>query len=216
MSISENNKKPNHELGPMACPHSLEDVDLFATGAQEHWYEAYDILHNDAPVHRIPGEGFEPGTDAFILTKHEDIAAVVRDEERFPVVTSIILKQLMASGEDPFEIPNVGTLIASMASLRPNPELWRTHRQELTDPWVGPGASRNEPMVNAVVDEWIDKWIDTGEVEWVSQFAQPVPQTVMANILGWPLADLKLLKYYGDGTVKSFVYGSRSSVYKRQ
>jgi len=96
-----------------------------------------------------------------------------------------------------------------MASLRPNPELWRAHRQELTDPWVGPGAGRNQVMVDRVVNEWIDQWIDKGEVEWISQFAQPVPQTVMANILGWPTSDLKLLKYYGDGTVKPFVYGSK-------
>lgn len=202
-------KTPNHALSPMQCPHALADVDLFSPGAQEHWYEAYDILHAAAPVHRIPGEGFEPGTDAFILAKHEDIARVVRDEERFPVMGSMFVRQLLASDMDPFETPGISTLIASMTSLRPNPELWRSHRQELTDPWVGPGASRNEPMVNRVVQEQIDSWIDRGAVEWVSEFAQPVPQITMANILGWPIEDLNLLKYYGDGTVKPFVYGAK-------
>ena len=64
-------------------------------------------------------------------------------------------------------------------------------------------------MIDRVVKEAIDGWIDEGEVDWISQFAQPVPQIVMANILGWPIEDLKLLKYYGDGTVKPFVYGSK-------
>ena len=95
-----------------------------------------------------------------------------------------------------------------MTTLRPNPELWRAHRQELTDPWVGPGAGRNRPMVERVAKELVDRWIDRGAVEFVSEFAQPLPHTVMANILGWPLADLKLLKYFGDGTVKPFVYGA--------
>ena len=201
-------KRPNHHLSPMRCPVQLEDVDLFSPGAQEHWYEAYDILHDQAPVHRIPDAGFEPGTDAFILSKHEDIALVVRDERRFPVITSLGVRQLLAAGGDPFEIPNVSTLIASMTTLRPNPELWRAHRQELTDPWVGPGAGRNRPMVERVAKELVDRWIDRGAVEFVSEFAQPLPHTVMANILGWPLADLKLLKYFGDGTVKPFVYGA--------
>ena len=201
-------KRPNHHLSAMRCPVQLEDVDLFSPGAQEHWYEAYDILHDQAPVHRIPGAGFEPGTDAFILSKHEDIALVVRDERRFPVITSLGVRQLLAAGGDPFEIPNVSTLIASMTTLRPNPELWRAHRQELTDPWVGPGAGRNRPMVERVAKELVDRWIDRGAVEFVSEFAQPLPHTVMANILGWPLADLKLLKYFGDGTVKPFVYGA--------
>lgn len=202
-------KRPNHALSPMRCPARLEDVDLFSPGAPEHWYEAYDILHAQAPVHRIPGEGFEPGTDAFILSKHEDIARVVRDEERYPVVGGLLLKQVLANGEPPYDQPGVGAITASMANLRPNPKLWRAHRQELTDPWVGPGASRNEVMIKRVAHELIDRWIDRGEVEFVSEFAQPMPQMVMANILGWPLSDLKLLKHFGDGTVKPFVFGRK-------
>jgi len=199
------NKKPNHELSEMACPHQLADVDLFALGAQEHWYEAYDILHNEAPVHRIPGEGFMPGTDAFILTRYEDISRVVKDEQRYPPALSLMIRQL---SESPEAAVNMNTMIQSMVSLRPNPELWRSHRQELTDPWVGPGASRHKSMIVDVAHSLIDQWVDEEKVDFVSQFAQPLPQMVMAKVLGWPIEDLKLLKYFGDGTVKAFVYGS--------
>ena len=199
------NKKPNHELSEMACPHQLADVDLFALGAQEHWYEAYDILHNEAPVHRIPGEGFMPGTDAFILTRYEDISRVVKDEQRYPPALSLMIRQL---SESPQAAVNMNTMIQSMVSLRPNPELWRTHRQELTDPWVGPGASRHKSMIVDVAHSLIDQWVDEEKVDFVSQFAQPLPQMVMAKVLGWPIEDPKPLKYFGDGTVKAFVYGS--------
>ena len=63
-------KTPNHFLTDMKCPMSLQDVDLFAPGAQEHWYDAYPILHGESPVHKLAGEGLTAGTDAFILTKH--------------------------------------------------------------------------------------------------------------------------------------------------
>lgn len=202
-------QETNHTQGAARCPLALDDVDLFAPGAQEHWYEAYDLLHAHAPVHRIPGQGFEPGTDAFILSKHDDIALVVRDEERFPLVSSIALKSVIEAGGDPFSRPGVTTIAASMVSLRPNPELWRAHRQELTDPWVGPGAGRNEAMIRREAHWLVDQWIDRGTVEFVAEYAQALPQRVMANILGWPISDLKLLKYYGDGCVKPFVYGSR-------
>ncbi|NKB98189.1 MAG: cytochrome P450 [Pseudomonadales bacterium] len=192
----------------MRCPVGLDDVDLFGAGAQEHWYESYEILHSQAPVHRLPGEGMAPGTDAYVLTKHEDIAAVVRDQDRFLLPSTGFVRQLVESGEDLSEVPNVNVMVASMATLRPNQEMWRTHRQELTDPWVGPGASRNAAMIQNVADELIERWLDQGAVEFVSEFAQPMPQMVMANILGWPLSDLKLLKYFGDGCVKPFVYGS--------
>ena len=77
-------KHINHELSAMTCPVALGDVDLFGKGAQEHWYEAYEILHREAPVLRIEGGGFKPGTDAFVLTKHADVTRVVKDPERFP------------------------------------------------------------------------------------------------------------------------------------
>ncbi len=201
-------KTPNHELSPMRCPVQLDDVDLFGPGAAEHWYEAYDILHREAPVHRLEGEGLQPGTDAFILSKHADVSRVVKDETRYPPVSSQFLRQMIDSGVDPASAPQLNTMVASMLTLRPDPTLWRAHRQELTDPWVGPGAKRHEAMITSVANTLIDRWIDTGEVEFVSGFAQPLPHTVMANVIGWPLEDLALLKHFGDATVKPFVYGS--------
>jgi len=200
-------KTPNHQLSEMRCPVRLEDVDLFGPGAQEHWYEAYDLLHEHSPVHRLAGGGFVPGTDAFVLSKHEDIATVVRDPERFPPLLSLTLKQMLDKGVDLASQPFVNTMISLMATLRASPELWRTHRQELTDPWVGPGAIRHEEMIRKVANDLIDRWIGKSEVDFVAEYAQPLPQMVMANVLGWPLEDLKRLKYFGDGTVKPFVYG---------
>ena len=37
-------RKQNHDLSEMKCPHNLEEVDLFSPGAPEHWYEAYDMF----------------------------------------------------------------------------------------------------------------------------------------------------------------------------
>ena len=202
----EDPKRRNHELSAMRCPLHLDDVDLFGEGGQEHWYEAYDILHRDAPVYRIPGEGLAPGSDAFILTKYEDIAAVVRDEERFPPAMSLTVKQL--AKQDRSERPMLNVMFESITTLRPTPELWRAHRQELTDPWVGPGAGRHEAMIQGVADDLVAKFIDRGSLDFVKEFAQPLPHTVMANVIGWPLEDLPLLKRFGDATVKPFVYGS--------
>jgi cytochrome P450 len=208
MNNKKISEKPNHLLSDMKCPQGLADVDLFSPGAQEHWYEAYDILHQEAPIHRIPGEGFKPGTDAFIVTRYEDIAAIVRDQDRFPLPGSLFVKQIAESGLDPFKQEHVNVMSASMATLRPNPELWRSHRQELTDPWIGPGATRHKDMVTRVANELIDQFIERRSVEWVGEFAQPLPQIVMANVLGWPLEDLHKLKQFGDGCVQPFVYGS--------
>lgn len=198
---------PTHDKNTMKCPVHIGDVDLFGEGAQEHWYEAYPVLHREAPVHRIPGEGYAPGTDGFILSKYEDIAMVVRDPVRFPPTLFLSLENLKEQGVPLNDLKYVNAMMVSMASLRPTNELWRAHRQELTDPWVGPGASRHEAMIRRAAHELIDRWIDRGEVEFISEFARPLPQMVMANVLGLPYSDIPMLAKWGNAQVAAFVYG---------
>ncbi len=200
-------KTPNHELSVMACPASLDDVDLFAPGAAEHWYEAYDILHAEAPVLCLKGEGLTPDKDAFVLTKYEDISRIVKDWGRFPPTLSLLVDQIAATGKLPQEMPDLDAMIISICSLRPTPELWRAHRQELTDPWVGPGASRHAEMVTGHVDTLIDQWIGDNEVDFVSQFARPLPQRTMASVLGFPMEDIGRLESWGNAQVMSYVHG---------
>lgn len=201
-------KHQNHDLSPMTCPMSLADVDLFGPGAAEHWYEAYDILHEEAPVLRLPGEGLTPDRDAFVLTRHADISRVVRDWERFPPTLSLLLDQIREQGRLPHHMPDLDAMVISIFSLRPTPELWRAHRKELTDPWVGPGAGRNRDAIVSHVDSLIDGWIDTGEVEFVREFARPLPQRMMATILGLPMEDIGQLEIWGNAQVMSYVHGT--------
>jgi cytochrome P450 len=204
-------RQTNHELSAMSCPHRLADVDLFAPGAAEHWYEAYAILHAEAPVLRLPGEGLTPDRDAFVLTKYADIARVVRDWDRYPPTLSLLLAARAADPASVRAMPDIDAMVKSIASLRPNPDLWRAHRQQLTDPWVGPGAKRHEAMITAHVDALIDQWIakdDGGEsFDFVADFARPLPQRTMASVLGFPLEDVKDLEIWGNAQVMSYVHG---------
>ena len=207
-------KTPNHALSEMECPVSLEDVDLFAPGSQEHWYEAYEILHAQAPVHRIAGEGFAPGSDAFVLSKYSDIARVVKDPERFRTLLTVAIDAIRPTIEEanragtPPELPAaMNAMIVSMATLRPTQELYRAHRQELTDPWVGPGATRHAAMITRAVDELLGRWIEGGQVDFVSEFARPLPQLVLATILGFPREDIPQLAEWGTFQVMPFVLG---------
>lgn len=207
-------KPPNHQLSEMRCPASLDDVDLFSPGAQEHWYEAYEILHAEAPVHIIPGEGLGDSSDGYILTKYSDIARVVKDPERFKPAINFALEavrprveEAQRDGTESQLAPRLNAMIASMATLRPTAELYRAHKLELTDPWVGPGATRHTEMIGEVVDELIDGWIDREQIDFVAEFARPLPQIVLATVLGFPRADVSKLARWGTAQVASFVHG---------
>jgi cytochrome P450 len=200
-------RHPNHDLSAMRCPHALGDVDLFGPGAAEHWYEAYAILHDAAPVLRLPGQGLTPERDAFILSKHADISRVVRDWERFTPTLSLALAQIQQAGSLAGAMPDINTMVQSMVTLRPTPELWRAHRQELTDPWVGPGAKRHEAMIAGHVEALIETMLRQDETDFVATFARPLPQRTMAVVLGFPLEDIAQLAIWGNAQVMPFVYG---------
>jgi cytochrome P450 len=212
---TDNNEKPlNHALSEMRCPASLGEVDLFGPGSQEHWYEAYEILHAEAPVHPLPGEGLYPGTDAYILSKYSDIARVVKDPDRFRTLISAAIESVRpaieeanAAGREPDLPANTNAMIISMATLRPTQQLYRAHRQELTDPWVGPGATRHTEMITRTADELIDSWIGRSQIDFISEFARPLPQAVLAAILGFPREDLSQLAHWGNFQVMPFVEG---------
>ncbi len=207
-------KTPKHAAGPMKCPVHLDDVDLFGAGSQEHWYDAYPILHEQAPVQKLEGEGLTPGTDGYVLTKYSDIARVVKDPERFRATITLAVEamrpqveQAYADGGEPHFPVAFGTMLASMATLRPTQALYRTHKLELTDPFVGPGSTRHEEMIVRAADELIDAFIDRGEVEFVGEFARPLPQHVAAHVLGFPAEDIPRLADWGTAMVMSFVHG---------
>ena len=200
----------NHELGPMKCPVNLDDVDLFGEGAAEHWYEMYEILHREAPVLRIPGGGLTPGTDAYVLTKHADVQRVVKDTERYTSLTQKRITDYANEGltaEKTYELYH-NLMQASMVSLRPTQELYIKHRKELTDPWVGTGAMRHREMIARLANDLIDEWIDDGEVDFVRQFARPLPQRVFATVLGFPFEDIPKLEAWGNAVVIPFVHGT--------
>ena len=75
-------------------------------------------------------------------------------------------------------------MVASMATLRPTNELYRTHRQELTDPWVGPGAVRHAEKITELADELIDAFIERGECDFVRDFAWIYPVVIVSRLLG--------------------------------
>jgi len=201
----------------MSCPATLADVDLFGPGAQEHWYEAYPILHREAPVLLLPGQGPDGVSDAYVLNSYADIKRVVKDPARFTPVMSHLVQEMQAlldRGEQaPRDASRFDLALDSVRTLRPTIELWRAHRQELTDPWVGPGARRHTQMIREICDDLIDQWIERddgdgkGTVEFIREFARPLPQRVTARVLGFPAEDVDRLAAWGSAQVMQYVYG---------
>ena len=174
-----------------SCPH----VDLFAAATQQDWYPAYDELREDAPAYRIPD------SSTYVLTRYDDVAFVSKRTDLF------------ANGPAP-----AGALLQDAEAMRIYREKGRPRRAPLsTDPpehrryrslvdsyFNARGAREQRALITGVVNELIDEWIETPEIEFVRDFALPLPVRVITTMLGFPIDDIPQLKVWSEAWVMPF------------
>ncbi len=129
----------------------------------------YNMLREHSPILRTE----QGGT---MIARHEDVEFALRHAEVF------------SSDMDAISIGNVRPLIP----LQINPPEHVKYRR-LLDPLFAPKqVALLENDVRKLSNQLIDDFIDTGECEFNSAFAIPLPCTVFLRLLGLPLEDLDL------------------------
>ena len=118
-------------------------------------YPHYTALREDDPVH------FDDARGSWILTRYSDVSAAFRDEERLSAEQGIATSMLVT---DPPAHTRLRTLVAKAFTVRTVQKL--------------------APRIQSIVDELLDAVAERGEMEAVSEFAYPLPITVIAELLG--------------------------------
>ena len=183
------------------CPYrTAAEIDLMDPVVQENWFDAYDILREEAPIYFMPQLGMH------VLTRYADIEYVLRRPQLFtagPDVNSAEPLLKFAEARALYERkgwPRYTPLGENLPKHR--------HYRALVDPKLSASAvRRREPFVRAAINELIDSWIDQGEIEFMKQFAEPLPMIVIAEFLGFPRMDLPQLKEWSAAWVLPFSRG---------
>lgn len=126
-----------------------------------------------------------PGVDAWLVTRYEDVRAVLSDSERFSSAQAIT-----------FQLPGVQSSEEEIATLRAGnllafdpPEHTRL-RRILTPEFTLRRIRRLEPRIMCIVEDHLDAMERTGSpADLVSSFALPIPSLVICELLGVPYAD---------------------------
>jgi cytochrome P450 len=126
------------------------------------------------------------GMEVYLITRHEDVKAVLSDHERF------------SNGRPPgFTLPGAPEISAeeqasanagNLLGLDP-PEHQRLRRM-LTGEFTVRRMKRLEPRIVAIVEQQLDEMEAAGPpADLVEHFALPVPSLVICELLGVPYAD---------------------------
>ena len=155
-------------------------------------YPFFERVRNEAPVHQTP-LGF------WLVSRYDDVMAVVRDTERFSSnmrnsftapAPSDELRAIQAEA-----YPSVNTLLTN------DPPSHTQFRALVNKAFTPKRVAQLEGEIRQIANDLIDRWVDGGRVELVSQFAVGLPLTVIADALGVDRADMPAFKRWSDDSV---------------
>lgn len=126
------------------------------------------------------------GMQVYLITRHDDIKAVLSDHERFSNARppGFVLPGAPTLSEEELTRARSGNLLA----LDP-PEHQRLRRM-LTPEFTIRRMKRLEPRIAEIVDQQLDAMAAAGPpVDLVETFALPIPSLAICELLGVPYAD---------------------------
>lgn len=157
-----------------------------------------DRLRNECPVHRDTMAG------VFVLTRHGDVRSTLSDTTMWRGPTraeeaAVLTRAQLDRREEGVTVPE-DEFNANILMLD-EPDHMR-----IREPFAKAlykRVAKSKPLVQRVVDEWLDKIGDSKSFDVMSEFAIRVPIDVIARILGVDEARLDEFRSWSEGAILS-------------
>jgi cytochrome P450 len=153
-------------------------------------------MREQDPVLRQPGLDGE--TPIWFITRHDDVAAVLLDDERFVRDPRLAMtpEQIEATRMMP---PGMEMIENHM--LNRDGDDHRRLRRLVTTAFTPKRVEQLRPRIQAIADELLDAVEARGEMDLSAEYAFPLPITVIAELLGVPTADQDRFKEWSDAII---------------
>lgn len=172
-------------------------VDITSPDFIANPYPTYQALRQECPFHKITTK---TGEDAWLVSKFEDVISILKDDEKFTVdMTQILPTEVI----EPFiQIEHVRILMFSMLTLdgQEHHRLRRLMQKAFTPRMI----ERLRPRIQHITDEILNQVQSNGKMELVSEFAFPIPITVISEMVGIPPEDRP---FFVDCATKLLAFG---------
>jgi hypothetical protein len=131
---------------------------------------------------------------AWLPTRHEDVAAIAYDTERFSSRSVV-----MGNNRPPHDIAPVGI----SPPISSDPPFHHGARRLLLPAFAPQAIARLEPGTRAYCDELLDALEGRDVVDAAAEFAQHIPVRVIADMLGFPREDADLFRGFVHDVLES-------------
>jgi cytochrome P450 len=171
--------------------------DLYSDAFRADTYATFARMREDDPVFCQPGLDGE--TPIWFVSRYDDAVTVLLDDETFVRDPKLAL--------DMDEVAAfTGGLPESFAfienhMLNKDGDDHRRLRRLVTKAFTPRMVEQLRPRIQEIADELIDRVEGRGEMELVEEFAFPLPITVIAELLGVPVADRERFREWSNAIV---------------
>ncbi len=172
--------------------------DLYSDAFRADTYATFARMREEDPVFRQPGIDGE--TPIWWVTRYEDAEAVLLDDERFVRDPRLALApERLAEWEA--TLPDAIKFVDSHMLNRDGDD-HRRLRRLVSKAFTPRMIELLRPRIQEIADALLDPVFPAGEMELVSDFAFPLPITVIAELLGVPPADRDRFRVWSDAIVR--------------
>ena len=178
----------------MNTPSSTQQYNLRTTEARTNPYPVYASLRKDDPVH------WSELLQAWVLTRYDDVLAALRD----PALSSDRLKQYAAHQLHGLNLEIVADYlrVANRMMIIKDVPMHTRLRRMASESFTKGALDVWRPIVQKVVDRLLDQIHRAGRMDLVSDFAQPLPALVIAEMFGVAEEDRDSFQRWSDDISK--------------
>ncbi len=155
----------------------------------------YAKMRAEEPVFHIESLGM------YFVTRHDLVSEVIRDVTTYsslfgntsmplPAEARAKMMEVLAEG-----YPRVPTMLTA------DPPAHTRYRRLVSKAFTPRAIAELEPVIRAITTRLIDSWIETGTIEFVTQFGVPLPVEVIAKALNVPDDRLVDFKRWSDDSI---------------
>lgn len=176
---------------------TVRKYDLYSDRFRAETYSTFAEMRERDPV--VCQIGLDGESPIWFITRYDDVTAVLLDDKRFVRDPSLALE-----GEELARISS--GMPDSMAflehhMLNKDGDDHRRLRRLVTRAFTPRMVEQLRPRVQEIADELIDRVETRGEMDVVDEFAFPLPITVIAELLGIPVADRDRFRLWSNAIV---------------
>ncbi len=176
-------------MSDLVDAHSLAEIDI-----QECPWDYYRDMHKR-------GFYFDEHLGMYVCANYKLMREIMRNTRVFSNVNSQNIAHMRPPPPEVVELQKASERPVNILVSSDPPEHGRV-RSLLDDPFRSREIMQRRPQIREIVNQAIDGFIDRGECEVVTEFAIPIPVTVIADVLGLDRSYAGKIKLWSDASVE--------------